>query len=169
MHFLRVAPVIVVTALSFSSCAHALPEQAVVRRVIDGDTVELTNGLLVRYIGIDAPEVRRRAHPGDVAWRAGRTHQWVVDPEPFGVAATELNKRLVEGHRVRLEYDVQTHDRFGRVLAYLYLGEVMVNEELLREGFAQLLTIPPNVRYAERFRTLAEDARHSQRGLWSAR
>lgn len=154
--------------LSLSSCAAALPETATVRRVIDGDTIELMDGRFVRYLGIDAPEVRRRARPGDREWRGLAADPWVIDPEPFGEAATEANTRLVAGRTVRLEYDVQTHDRFGRLLAYVYLGEVMVNEELLREGFAAPLTIPPNVKYAERFRQLAEEARRAQRGLWSA-
>lgn len=138
-----------------------------VRRVVDGDTIELTDGRLVRYIGIDTPESRRRARPGDREWRVGASDQWVEDPQPFSRAATTANRHLVEGKRVRLESDVETHDRFGRVLAYVYAGEVMVNEELLREGFAQPLTIPPNVKYAERFRALAEEARRSHRGLWS--
>ena len=72
------------------------------QRVIDGDTVQLTDGRLVRYVGIDTPEVRRRV---------GET--WVLDPEPFAEVAMEANRRLVEGRRVRLEYDVQTHDRFA--------------------------------------------------------
>lgn len=126
------------------------------RRVIDGDTIELTDGRLVRYIGMDTPEVRRRI--------GGR---WVKDPEPFGEAATEMNRQLVEGRTVRLEYDVQTHDRFGRLLAYVYVGDLMVNEELVRQGYAQPLTIPPNVRYVQRFREAAEAARHDGRGLWS--
>ena len=157
---------ILVAALSFFSWAPAclasgaggetLPNQAKVRRVIDGDTVELADGRLVRYIGVDTPEVRRRA--GD---------RWVADPEPFGHEATEANAELVGNQTVRLEYDVQTHDRFGRLLAYVYVGEVMVNEALLRAGFAQPLTIPPNVKYAERFRAIAEEARMARRGLWS--
>ena len=130
------------------------------RRVVDGDTVQLSDGRLLRYIGIDTPEVRQR--DGD---------RWVVNPEPFGRAATEANRRLVEGKAVRLEYDVQTHDRFGRLLAYVYVpagdaGEAMVNAELVRLGMAQPMTIPPNVKYAERFRALAEEARREGRGLW---
>ena len=89
----------------------------------------------------------------------------------MGREATEFNRRLVEGKAVRLEYDVQTHDRFGRLLAYVYVTpdgerEVMANAELLRVGLAQPLTIPPNVRHAERFRALAEEARRDRRGLW---
>ena len=134
-------------------------------RVVDGDTIELVDGQLVRYIGIDTPELRRRV--GD---------RWVDDVQPMGLEAAALNRKLIEGKRVRLEYDVQTHDRFGRLLAYVYVdsdvrqgdsqAEVMVNEELLRAGFAQLLTIAPNVRYVDRFRALAEEARKKNRGLW---
>ena len=134
--------------------------EAVVRRVIDGDTVQLSDGRLVRYLGIDTPEVRRR-----------EGMRWVEDPEPMGLEATAFNRRLVEGKRVRLEYDVQTHDRFRRDLAYVYVSapggaELLVNAELVRAGFAQPLTIPPNVKYAAQFRLLAEEARRERRGLW---
>ena len=147
------------------SGAAALPKTATLRRVVDGDTVQLMDGRFVRYIGIDTPEVRRKARPGDQEWRAGED-RWVVDPEPFGEAALEANKRLVEGRTVRLEYDAQTHDRFGRILAYVWVDALMVNAELLKEGFAQPLTIPPDVKYAEQFRALADEARRAGRGLW---
>ena len=137
-----------------------MPERATVRRVVDGDTVELQDGRLVRYIGIDTPESRRRDARGE----------WVEDPQPFSRDATEFNRWLVEGRSVRLEYDAQTHDRYYRLLAYVYVesggGEVMANAELLRAGLAQLLTIPPNVKYLERFRALVEEARRQRRGLW---
>ena len=135
-------------------------DHATVRRAVDGDTVELQDGQLVRYIGIDTPESRRRDARGE----------WVEDPQPLSHEATEFNRRLVEGRRVRLEYDAQTHDRYHRLLAYVYVEsggrEVMVNAELLRAGLAQLLTIPPNVKYVERFRALVEEARRQRRGLW---
>ncbi len=150
---------VVLAAVSLVGCAQALPTRGTVGRIVDGDTIELTDGRLVRYIGIDAPELRRK----DAAGR------WVMDPAPFAQAATEENRRLVEGRELRLEYDVQTHDRYGRLLAYVYVGEVMVNEALIKAGFAHPLTIPPNVKYAERFRALAEDARRAHRGLWGIR
>lgn len=137
------------------------------RRVVDGDTVELRDGRLLRYIGIDTPELRRRARPGDREWRAGVGDQWVEDPEPFGREAKEANRRLIEGKPVRLEYDVETHDRHGRLLAYVFVDGEMVNARLLAEGYAQLLTIPPNVKYVERFRRLVREARSVRRGLWS--
>jgi len=153
---LRVPLLALVATTSFLTCAQALPKQATVRRVIDGDTIELVGGRLVRYIGIDAPEVRRREQD-----------RWIVDPEPFGQAATEANRLLVEGKTVDLEYDVQTHDRYGRWLAYVYVDGEMVNTKLVEEGYAQLLTIPPNVKYTARFQRLAEDARQQRRGLWA--
>ena len=144
-----------ISPLAHAGAGHALPKDAVVQRVIDGDTVQLADGQMVRYIGIDAPEARRKVDD-----------RWVEDPEPFAHEATEANRRLVEGRRVRLEYDVQTHDRYGRLLSYVYVGNAMANEELVKRGFAQPLTIPPNVKYAERFRQLTEEARREGRGLW---
>lgn len=155
VRILRVLFLLVVVGLS--SCVHAAPELATVRRVIDGDTVELAGGRLVRYIGIDAPETRRR-----------EGEQWIDDPEPFGREATEANRRLVEGKTVRLDYDVERLDPHDRLLAYVYVGEQMVNERLLAEGYAVPLTIPPNVKYAERFRDAATQARTARRGLWAA-
>lgn len=146
-------------ALSLAGAPAASAEQ--VRKVIDGDTIRLTDGRLVRYIGIDTPELRRKVD--------GR---WVEAPEPFGQEAKRANERLVLGKVVRLEYDVQQLDRYGRVLAYVYVptesGELMVNAELLRQGFAQPLTIPPDVKHAEAFRALVAEARAAQRGLWRA-
>ena len=140
------------------SCSAALPQETFVSRVVDGDTIELLDGRLVRYIGIDAPEIRRKI--------AGH---WVMDPQPMGLEAATFNRKLVEHQRVRLEYDVQTHDRYGRLLAYVYVGDVMVNAELLRSGFAHLLTIPPDVKYAERFREVAASAHAAHRGVWTIR
>jgi len=151
------------------SSRETLPAQTVVRRVIDGDTVELADGRLVRYIGIDTPEVRRRARPGDREWRAGVGEAWVKDPEPYAEAATDANRRLVEGKTVHLEYDVQTHDRYGRLLAYVYVGDQMANDALLDAGYAQVMTIPPNVKYVERFRAVAARAHAAGRGLWAGR
>ena len=136
----------------------ARPETAVVSRVVDGDTVELSGGRLVRYIGIDTPEVRRR-----------RGGEWVVDPEPFGMAARDANAALVQGKRVFLEYDVEERDKYGRLLAYVYVDGEMVNATLMRDGYAQPLTIPPNVKHAGEFRRLAAEARQASRGLWAAK
>ncbi|MGH7349819.1 MAG: thermonuclease family protein [Candidatus Rokuibacteriota bacterium] len=110
----------------------------------------------VRYIGINTPEVH---HP-----KRGE--------EPGGRAATEMNRRLVADRAVRLEPDVQLRDQYGRLLAYVWVqrrdgGELMVNAELVRLGYAQVMTVPPNVRHAELFRKLQVDAREHGRGLWA--
>ena len=123
--------------------------------VIDGDTVcARIAGRVerVRYIGIDAPETR---HPG-----RGR--------DPGGLAATEANRRLVEGQPLHLELDVAPRDRYGRVLAYVYAGERLVNAELVRQGYARTTTVPPNVRYERVLRRLQQEARDQGRGLWAA-
>ena len=128
-------------------------------RTVDGDTVHvrLVDRIeKVRYIGINTPEVH---HP-------------TRGEEPGGRAATEINRGLVGGRAVRLEPDVQLRDRYRRLLAYVWVKradgvEVMVNAEMVRLGYAQVMTIPPNVRHAEMFRKLAAEAREQRRGLWA--
>ena len=137
-------------------CAASQPTEPVVAKVIDGDTVQLADGDMVRYIGVDAPETHRRV--GD---------RWVHDVQPFGREATEFNRRWVEGKRVRLEYDVEPRDRYGRLLAYVYVDGEMIDAKLLAEGYARLLTIPPNVKHVDAFRRLVEEAHEGRRGLWA--
>ncbi|MDO8729785.1 MAG: thermonuclease family protein [Candidatus Omnitrophota bacterium] len=127
---------------------------AVVQRAIDGDTVVLVGGERVRYIGVDTPELH---HPKKKV-------------QPYAREAMEFNRRLVEGQKVRLETDVERRDRYGRLLAYVYLEDGrFVNAELLKAGYAQLLTIPPNVRYVDLFIGLQKQARDAKRGLWGKR
>jgi micrococcal nuclease len=127
--------------------------EGVVVRVVDGDTVHVRVGERVekvRYIGVNTPEVH---HP-----RKGE--------EPGGRQAHAVNRRLVEGRRVRLELDVQARDRYGRLLAYVWSGDTMINAELVRLGYAQVMTVPPNVRHQALFLQLQRAAREARRGLW---
>jgi micrococcal nuclease len=132
--------------------------EALVVRVVDGDTIHVrVDGHLekVRYIGVNTPEVH---HPSK-------------GEEPGGREAHAVNRRLVEGKRVRLELDVQSRDRYGRLLAYVYLaggGREFVNAELVRRGFARTLTIAPNTDYASRFTALQRQAQSARLGLWRA-
>lgn len=131
-----------------------------VTEVFDGDTIRVAmkDGSVetVRYIGIDTPETH---HP----------HKGV---EELGKAASRFNRGLVLNRQVRLETDVEARDRFGRLLAYVWLEDngksSMVNETILRKGYALIFTIPPNVRYSEAFRKAFMDARNSEAGLWKS-
>ena len=146
-----------------------------VKDVIDGDTIELEDGRLVRYLCIDTPELRHR-----------EGKRWAYDPQPFAEEARALNRKLVQGRKVRLEFDQQRKDRFGRLLAYVFVKmdfaapatydgevfldshEIFVNAYLLREGVARLLVIPPNRRYAGHLEKVEAEARKAQRNLWGS-
>jgi len=130
---------------------------ALVTRVVDGDTVQVRLGdrlEKVRYIGIDTPESVKPGTP----------------VQCFAEAASAENRRLVEGRRVTLRFDAERRDRYGRLLAYVYLGPdgTFVNADLVRLGYARTLTIPPNVAHAGMLARLAAGARAQGRGLWHA-
>lgn len=121
--------------------------------VVDGDTIDVNiNGVVsrVRYIGINTPET---VHPTRAV-------------ECFGTEASARNKLLVAGKYVGLEKDVSETDKYGRLLRYVYVDGEMVNELLVREGFANVSTYPPDVRYTERFLTAERLARAEGKGLW---
>lgn len=131
--------------------------EGTVTRVVDGDTVHVDldgRDETVRYIGVDTPE---SVKPGTAV-------------QCFAEEASARNAALVDGEDVRLRFDVERRDRYGRLLAYVYRVRdgAFVNERLVREGYARPLTIPPNVRHADRFARLAGEAREAERGLWRA-
>lgn len=127
-----------------------------VSRAIDGDTIELSNGEKVRYIGIDTPELRER-----------HGARWVYSPQPYAEPAKDFNQGLVEGRRARLEFDLQKRDKYNRLLAYVYVGTRMVNIEMVKQGYAMIYTYPPNVKYTEEFLAAQVHARENQKGLWA--
>lgn len=123
-----------------------------VTKIIDGDTIELATGEKVRYIGIDTPET--------------------VDPRKpvmcFGREATNKNIEYVLGKSVRLEKDVSDKDRFGRLLRYVYIGSDMVNETLVREGFAYSVSFPPDIKFQHIFNDAQSLATINKKGLWGS-
>jgi len=128
-----------------------------VKRVIDGDTIEIETGQKVRYIGIDTPELHNPKKPVGC----------------FGQEAMEKNKQLVEGKIIRLEKDVSNTDKYGRLLRYVYLDDktasieaLFVNLILVREGYATSSTFPPDVKYATVFLEAQTSARENKMGLW---
>lgn len=115
-----------------------------VRRVIDGDTVELSNGITVRYLGIDSPE----------------------KDEPLGEEATEANRVLVEGKLIRLEYDTNKQDKYGRALVYVYVDDAFINCELLRKGLAEINTYKQKLKHLDALIKCQWEAIKNQRGIW---
>ena len=125
--------------------------EVVVERVIDGDTIEIGNGVHIRYIGINAPE---SVKPGSLI-------------ECFGEESSLRNKELVEGKTIRLEKDISEKDKYGRLLRYVYLQDgTLVNEILVREGYAYAFTFPPDVKLKNLFQQAENEARKKKVGLW---
>lgn len=131
-------------------------EEASVVRVVDGDTIVIDRGLgdeRLRYIGMDTPETVK---PGTAV-------EWI------GLEASAANKALVDGKTVVLEKDVSETDRFGRLLRHVWLRDatwLLVDLELVRDGYAWVSTYPPDVKYADLYLAGQVDAREHDRGLW---
>ncbi len=136
-----------------------------VERAVDGDTLKLESGERVRLIGIDTPEM----HESNKLYKdSQRSGEDVATIQKLGRRAYEFTKKLVEGKRVSLEFDVEKYDKYDRLLAYVYLkdGGTFVNAEIVKQGYASLMTIPPNAKYANLFLKLYQEARNNKRGLW---
>ncbi len=124
----------------------------IVTRIIDGDTIELSTGEKLRYIGINTPETVAPNKP----------------IECFGQEAKDFNQSLVLGQTVYLEKDLSDTDRYGRLLRYVYLANgQMVNELLVSEGYAQASSYPPDIKYQPKFDAAQQQARALAKGLWS--
>jgi micrococcal nuclease len=119
-----------------------------VTQIIDGDTIIIEGGYHVRYIGIDTPEIYPKT-------------------EAFGIEAQEANRRLVEGKQVRLERDFSERDRYGRLLRYVYVDDIFVNAELVRQGLAEVKAYPPDIKYQDYLEEMEAEARNEERGMWA--
>lgn len=120
----------------------------IVASVADGDTFRCRGGTRVRLLTIDSPEEGQ----GPVYQEARRG----------------LQRYLVQGRTVELEADVRPLDQYGRTLAWVWAGDTLVNEAVVRDGWAVLYTVPPNVKYVERIRRAERAARDARRGLWES-
>jgi micrococcal nuclease len=144
---------LLLAALPLAGCGSSAGT-ARVERVVDGDTIVVRldgRSEHVRYIGVDTPE---SVKPG-------------VRVQCFAKSAADENRRLVLGREVRLEYDAEARDRYGRLLAYVWRGELLVNAELVRLGYGKPLEIAPNLAHAAELRQLAATAKRGRVGLWS--
>ncbi len=119
--------------------------------VYDGDTVKLANGEKVRYLGIDTPEMNYNKPPA----------QYLAEE------AKAFNRKLVDGKIVRLEFDAQRRDKYHRLLAHVYVDGLSINKKMIEEGYAKILIIPPNEKYADEFLKLQRKARQEGRGVWA--
>jgi micrococcal nuclease len=120
-------------------------------RVIDGDTVELEDGKTLRYIGMDTPEIH---HP-------------TKGKQCFGDEAKRHNEELVLNKEVTLEKDVNETDRYGRLLRYVWVDDILINKQLVEDGYAFARSYPPDIARQDELRKAEERARNEQRGLWS--
>lgn len=123
------------------------PKKAKVERIVDGDTIVLTNGSIVRYVGITCPE----------------------DNEPFDKESTEANRKLVEGKEIKLEYDNYKGDKFGRILAYVIVNNKNISIELAKLGMAQVVIYQhkkPFI-YQDQLLKIQEEAKKKKLGMWS--
>jgi micrococcal nuclease len=148
--------------------SHNQPECNVVR-VIDGDTFvcRFSDGKEehIRLIGVDAPELRRNQKGEKDSERRGQDISTILAQ---GKKASNFTKSYLKpGIPVKLELDVELRDRYQRLLAYVYLPDgTFFNALLVQEGYAQIMTVPPNVRYQDLFLKLQREARENNRGLW---
>lgn len=143
--------------------AEGVTRNARVLRVVDGDTIIVRSvseaggeavgkPRRVRYIGVDTPESVKPDAP----------------VECFGKEAATANRKLVEGEYIELVSDKERFDRFGRALAYVYVGGTFVNADLIKNGFAETIEVPPNTAKAKEFAALERVAMRTNKGLWGA-
>ncbi len=119
-------------------------------RVIDGDTIEIEGKQKVRYTGINSAELHDPRRPVGC----------------FAQAAADENRRLVEGKEIIIQKDVSEVDKYKRLLRYVWIGDIFINDYLIRQGFAQVSTYPPDVKYQQQFMEAQTEAKENNRGLW---
>lgn len=121
-------------------------EKAFVTKVIDGDSFHIENSVVVRLIGANSPE----------------------KGQPLYENATILLKKLIEGKNITMEKDVMERDNYGRLLRYIFIGNIFIEEEMVKNGFANIYIIPPNEKYASQIKKAEQYARENKLGLWKA-
>ena len=168
----------IILSLVLTSCTQANYADILVSKVIDGDTLRLANGEKVRLLGIDTPEM----YESDKLFRdAQRTGEDIETIMAMGRETYNFTRGLVEGKRVRLEFDVEKRDKYGRLLAHVHIPmnqlhhlkdykdlsmlELFLNAEILKQGYAEVMVILPNLKYADYFQELYQEARENKRGL----
>lgn len=140
--------VLIIVSLFISNIVHG--KEYVVRKVIDGNTIQLDTGEIVKYIGIETPELNLKEGGSEF----------------FAKQASRYNQKLVFMKKVRLEFDKEREDSDGRMLAYVFVKKLFVNAELIKLGYARTHIIPPNDKYKDIFLDYEKKAKQSEKGLW---
>ena len=150
--FVFLAALIPVQLFAQTCTPPAIDEYATVRYVHDGDTLHLTSGRKLRFIGINTPELERDEHP----------------EEPYAQEAREYARRLLPvGSRIGLVYGMERRDRHGRMLAHIVLANGdSLNQRMLEQGYAQYIAVPPNIRQLQCYRQAEQKARQARLGVW---
>ena len=165
--------IVVILNLSSCSCPVYCTKQAkesnTVTKVIDGDTLNIIQWgkeESIKLIGIDTPETSVNKKTRKDAKSSGKDIQTIIE---MGKEATEYVKGLVKpGSIITIEYDVQERDKYGTLLGYVYLGSgKMLNEEIVKAGYADVMTVPPNTKHLDRFIKAYQEAWESRQGLWA--
>ena len=142
---------IILSSLLLIGATAAKQKWISVKWVSDGDTIVLSDGRHVRYIGINAPEIAHDNHKA----------------EAFGYAAKKYNQSIVQSKKVRLEFDKEKYDRYGRLLAYIYLLDgTFINKEMIEKGYGYALPRKPNVKYEKMLLQTQRDAMSAKQGMW---
>ena len=139
---------IIIVSLLVSNVAGG--KEYIVKKVINGDTIQLDNGQTVKYIGIETPELSLKEGGSEF----------------FAKQASRYNQRLVFMKKVRLEFDKKKQDSDGRLLAYVFVKQLFVNAELIKLGYAKVNIVPPNDKYKNMFLDYEAKAKMSEKGLW---
>jgi micrococcal nuclease len=140
--------VLIVVSLFISNIAQS--KEYVVRKIINGDTIQLDTGETVRYIGIETPELNLKEGGSEF----------------YAKQASKYNQKLVFMKKVRLEFDKERKDKEGGTLAYVFVKNVFVNVELIKLGYARANIVPPNDKYKNMFLDYEKKAKQSEKGLW---
>lgn len=130
--------------------------EIIVINVFDGDTIELSNGDKLRYLGIDTPELHKK-----------EGENWIDVMEPYAKEAYEFNKSLVLGKTIQIFFDKEKRDKYGRLLGYVFVDNIFVNEAILKEGLAFPYFLEPNNNYRSKLVTAFKEAYIKSKNLYS--
>ncbi|MBP1749962.1 MAG: nuclease (SNase protein) [Deltaproteobacteria bacterium] len=129
---------------------NAFAKDYVVRKIIDGETIQLESGEIIKYIGVSTPDMNKKE-----------------GPEFYARQAVNYNKKLVFMKKIRLEFDAKRKDEAGNMLAYVFVKKTFVNAELIRNGYARAEVAPPNLKYKDTLLDAERKAKADDKGIWA--